>query len=249
MSHILDQIGAGWVGTVLGLLGILLAIYFYWRSKQVVRIAYEIKEGTVVGPAGGWDDYIKVLYHDQVVPRVTASNVMIWNCGNVTVRKSDVLVSDPPLLTLSGKGQILRALVAKTTRDVIGAKAETQDGTEPDSVTLSFDFLGPRDGFFVTVLHTADVRAIDIRGTIIGLHDGFRRVQGRRLDTEGFIPMLLGMIMATVGILFAAPQLLPNFRNDEMILSFVVCLVILRFISSMGYERVGWRRPPNALVK
>ena len=55
MEHILNALAQGWLGTVVGFVGILLAILFYWRSRRQARLGFQRDHVTLVGGGSGSD--------------------------------------------------------------------------------------------------------------------------------------------------------------------------------------------------
>ena len=82
MHDLISFLNQGWVGTAIGILGLVLAIFFYVRSRISGTIAYQSQDVSIVG---GDDSSIptevEVLYRTTPIPKLTSSTVWIWNAG------------------------------------------------------------------------------------------------------------------------------------------------------------------------
>ena len=202
MQEFLSQ---GWVGNIVGIVGLTLAVFFYWRSQIAGIIAIQSHDVSMLG--GGtavFPDGVEVRYRDTSVPRITSSTVWIWNAGRRTVEGSKIVPHDP--LQLRYDGEILNVRIRKVTRDVPRFTARASEESE-QMVRWGFDFLEPSDGFVFEVLHTGSVKAPECTGTVIGLPKGIQyRTRWGKTIPRGRIWILLGI----PGILvFVAMLLVP----------------------------------------
>src|SRR5882724_6034223 len=96
---VLYYVSFGWLGTVVGIVGLILAvvgIVLTLRSRAVARLVYQTRDLVLVGqPDAIPYGEVKILFNDNVVPRVMVSHLAVWNAGNTTIRSNDVVESDP----------------------------------------------------------------------------------------------------------------------------------------------------------
>lgn len=178
MDFVRTLLSQGWVGTVVGLAGILLAIVFYLRSKRKARLAFQHDHVMLVGGRGAaFPGEVEIRFSGMIVPRITASKFVIWNCGNRTIDGSDVVAGDPLRLELPEASRILKHKILRQTRRVNGWKV---DQPAPNRLNLAFDFLDPGDGISVEVIHSEAGNKLDCKGTIKGMPAGMRNY-GRAL--------------------------------------------------------------------
>lgn len=161
-----------WLGTVLGVVGLVAAVFFFLRSRRVTRLAYQVDSYTLLGVDSSiLPSALEIRFSGQSVPRITASRVVVWNAGNTTVVGSDVVESDPLRLELDGEGSILQASIACATRKANDLRLDA--GEKGSSVlVLPFDFLDPEDGAHLRVLHSGGRNALRLTGTIRGMRSG-----------------------------------------------------------------------------
>ena len=103
-----DFLSSPWIGLLVALVGIGVAIIIYFRTKRAPSLAYSQESTTLIGMTGTPpSDSIAILYEGTSVSRVTSSRVIIWNNGNTVLRNSDVVEDDPLRIELVDKGSIL----------------------------------------------------------------------------------------------------------------------------------------------
>lgn len=227
MSKILDTLGASWIGTLVGIAGILIGLILYRRSRLGGYIAFQTRGSRLIGSSGSQlEGDVTVQFRGETVPRITLSEIAFWNAGYATLRGADIAERDPIRATLGPSSKILRLDIVAVTRDVCGISV-TDQGHE---LQFSFDFLDPGDGARLEVLHTDTCRHLDLEGTIRGAPKSVRdwgvirptvaqiRVapSGRQLPLgwlmDGRIPRI-AYFMGLSGILMmAAAFLTPHLR-------------------------------------
>src|SRR5882724_5819984 len=108
----------GWVGSVIGLVGILagLAIAYYYRARP--RLASQVNSLELLGNNPVLPKEIEFLFRGQKVAKVTLSRVAMWNMGNTTLRGEQIVRTDPLRVVTSEGSQILEVRVLSRTREV-----------------------------------------------------------------------------------------------------------------------------------
>lgn len=243
------------VGTVLGIVGIGLALYTYFRAKHVSRVSYGMRETEVIGtPEAAFTDQLTVLFRGSPVPRLTTTNLKLWNSGNVTIRSDDFAAGDPLTLTAGAHGEILQVVLVRQTRPVNGAWVIQSDAT---TAHLGFEFIDPNDGFEIRVVHTEHVNVMGIKGTVIGLPGGLSRVDETNSLKE--ILFFLGVILVPIAIFSAGLTWVLGVQgSNEVVVRnsheffvffgsiFAFSVVMVAVIRRMP-KRFGWRREPRGL--
>ncbi len=171
VNRILELLEYGWIGTLVGLLGIVLAVYFYLRSRVGACLAQQHEEVRLIGGGGAtFPEEVEVRFHDTVVPQITSTKIWIWNAGVLTIRGADIVASDPLRVEFDDGTSVLKASILKQSRPVLG----TQVGRAPDEsrVLITFDFLDRSDGLLLEVLHSGAVGNFRLVGTLRGIPRG-----------------------------------------------------------------------------
>lgn len=171
LSSALEFLGRGWVGTLVGIAGVVAAIIIFFRTRRRTRFSYFQVGDRLLGLAGaGLPEGITAQYRGEPISNLTRSLIVLWNDGENTIAGTDVVEGDALRLRLKKEGNILTATVLKQTREV--CQLVTQINDLRTEVRLPFSFLDARDGASVEVLHTSTCRHLDVLGTIRGLPEG-----------------------------------------------------------------------------
>lgn len=215
LDTVLNALAPGWVGSSIGLLGIIAAVVTYLLTRQRTSLVYRHTGDRLLGlKDGGLPADITVQYRNQDIPRLTRSIVVMWNAGEKTISGTELVKSDPLRLLIPEDGRILSVTVLRVSREVIDFKCLTVE-TKPNEVGIEFAFLDPADGAAIEVLHTSEARNVEVHGTIRGLPKGIRnlgaifgrRVIGsamRRTMPRFMSPKVLGWVVVAIGAIFAA---------------------------------------------
>jgi hypothetical protein len=172
MQSVIDVLSLGWLSTLVGVVGIVLAVVFYLRSKRKTSLAFQHDHVTLVGRRGAaFPAEVEIRFSGVSVPRITATKVVIWNCGDRTISGSDLVAEDSLRVEVPQEARILSYSILQQTRTVNGWKIDQPSSSR---LNLSFDFIDPRDGINLEVLHTAPVSRIDLKGTIKGMPTGIK---------------------------------------------------------------------------
>lgn len=209
----------GWMGSLIGLSSILIAIVIYLRSRHHPHIAYEIQSirllRSAVNPSGkeskaksisiyrgGLPEGVEVFCHGVKVNQLVRSTIILWNSGNQTFRKADLVDSDPLRVEIPS-GRILSSRITSVTRSVNAFNVLIQE-SNPSLASISFDYMDPRDGATIELVHTSEANPI-LLGTIRGLPRGPRAVEISSSDNPlGAITMALSQRTLAPYVLGAA---------------------------------------------
>lgn len=228
LSNALDALAPGWVGSIIGLLGIVAAVVMYFLSRQRTLLVYRHTGERLLGlKDSGLPAHITVQYRGQHIPRLTRSIVVIWNAGEKTIAETDLIKSDPLRVALREEGEVLSATVLKASRDVIEFRC-SQDPSRPKHINLGFAFLDMSDGAVIEVLHTSESRYVDVLGSIRGIPRGvgnLGRIVGRRAVRSalplklsprwiGWIALALGVTLAIFGVLLPFSGLIESSKTS-----------------------------------
>lgn len=193
-----------WVGSILAIFGILISYMFYIYSRRRRLLRYSQSGERLLGlTAAGLPEGVTVLYRGDNIPRLTRTIFWLWNDGERTFRRSDLVANDRLRLEISGVGGILTAKVLKQARDVCDFDV-VLDPEDPMKIFISFEFLDKKDGAVLEILHSSDQYLMKIRGTIIGLPSGPHSV----LPPSG---TFFNDFFSRLARIFARFRLLPGF--------------------------------------
>jgi hypothetical protein len=269
MEFLKTTLGAGWIGTVLGVVGIALAIYFYTRTKPSRRILYQTGGVKLIGEHGELPNEVTVSFREVPVRALTTSTIVVWNGGNITIDGDSIVRTDPLRFCFGTEAHILSTEVVKTSRDVVRFTLVTD--ADRTAALLGFDFLDPSDGAVLKILHTGGEVHGEPKGTIKGMPLGLldagsvippERKRGRRgvvtfirhRKAVSIITVVIGALVTGMGLfpefvlkLFpllgkAEPAFSPDVTSWP-----AVAIGLLYFGMGVSILYTGWRRHPKSL--
>ncbi|ROQ49640.1 hypothetical protein EDF85_2423 [Pseudomonas putida] len=173
----LSFLSPGWVGSIIGLLGLISVPIVYFLTRQRTSLSYAYLGEHLLGSASdALPSGISVHYHGTNIPRLTKSVIVLWNTGENTISGDDLVGLDPLRFHVGYDGAILSVMILKSTRVVNGFWVQTPTMEAPNESVMGFGFLGSGDGVVVEILHTSAKRHAEIRGTLRGLPKGLKSV-------------------------------------------------------------------------
>ncbi len=196
----------GWVGSFIGIFGIILAIYFYVKSQRSIRLSAQISRLTIIGQhVTNVPQDVKITYKGGEIQQLSKTNVILWNDGTETINGTSIVESAPICIFFDKKTTILRSQIVKESRKVNNAHSNLIDG-DSKKVKVTFDFLDPKDGINIEILH--DSKSIpQISGTVRGLPSGIKIVSATNLfektpTTKVLAPKFVLGLSALIGFAF-----------------------------------------------
>jgi hypothetical protein len=163
------------IGSIIGLIGIILAIIFYYRGKEQAMPSYAtLKYLLISPPKRHLPEKVKIEYDGDPISTLSTATILFWNRGRKTLDGADIATSNPVRFHFaSGAADVsvldIRSLLM--TRQEIGVSAQI----EGSAINVSFDFLDRGDGFSLEVFYAGDARTeITCPGTIKGVPRGAR---------------------------------------------------------------------------
>ncbi|WP_213150463.1 hypothetical protein [Stutzerimonas balearica] len=168
-----DFLNQGWVGSLIGVAGILAGLFFSYKfSRKSPRPAYQRSYLTLLGKEeDNLPDEVEVFYQGSKVERLTKSKIVFWNDGNEVLERSKFVSSDPVTVAFPQGTNILSYHVVKPTREVINFSVN-KVLSENNSLRIEFDYLDPKDGAVIEILHDGAAKYPMITGSFMGVPKG-----------------------------------------------------------------------------
>lgn len=170
MQKFLDALSPGWIGTLIGIIGLVIAIATYLLTRKRSILSYSTKEISLIGTSDAkFSSDLTIQYKGINIPRLTKLIIVFWNDGENTITKNEIAAKEPLRIVTNDENSILSISILKSSRDITGIEYYF---ITPQRACLSFDFLDHNDGCTLEILHTGNIRSINILGTIIGMPSG-----------------------------------------------------------------------------
>jgi len=167
---VLDFLSKGWVGSILGFLGIVLAIWFYLKSIRTPKATVHIDASRMVGwgKAGDLPEGVSVSFRDVNVPRISRVLIRLWNAGSATLESNLIPSGEPLRLELSSKdSRILTGVLLKQTRQANNFSVRV-DPDNSSVLLINFNYFDPGEGVLIGMLHTDSESTPIFKGIVKG---------------------------------------------------------------------------------
>jgi hypothetical protein len=161
------------VGVALSVAGLVLtwwlSRHYYRRGAVVRRTSYQAQSLTVISSNVTGIPGLTVRYsgHGEPVDNFTVSRFLFWNAGTEPIRKQDVPATAPLAIVAKGGTKILEWGIVKQNNTANGW--DIQRNQDKTRLRVSFEFLDPKDGIQLFILHTGTGQDdLTMEGNIVG---------------------------------------------------------------------------------
>lgn len=152
IDNLKNILGSGSIGTLIGVVGLAFAIVT-WNISRRRKELFAIKRTYQIINKGVYTiQKLKILFDEKPVEDLTITNFTIWNKGNGTIEK-DNIVTDYPLCIASKNSKESRILNAEIIEQSEPANKFSIE-TNPDKVVLDFDYVDKNDGVTIQIIHS-----------------------------------------------------------------------------------------------
>ncbi|HEW79214.1 MAG TPA: hypothetical protein ENH34_04515 [Phycisphaerales bacterium] len=157
----------GILSLFIGLIGIVLAIYFHNAARENRKLRLYLNQATNIIVKSGETSNLSVSFKgERVTSDVTARQVAIWNAGKKSIKLNNIL---KPVVLNTGGCQILEANVMKESREgIVNTKLDASE-FESGNMGISWDILEEDDGCIIQLIYAGgpDI-PIEVKGVIEG---------------------------------------------------------------------------------
>lgn len=175
---------------------------------------------------------LKITYKDIPLKSLAQSYVYIWNSGNEIIDKGDLQTIKPLQLFMSDYDQVFEYKIRKVTREVISPSLL-------DNKEIFFEYLDPKDGFVMEILHSShETKKLRLDGVVKKINQ-IKKIKAKENEVSklerkekvkkkiskiipviAYLPLILGVIMISVGILFEPESVLieKQVSNDRSLI-------------------------------
>lgn len=189
------------VSLSIGLLSILLAVTFYFKSKRTKIISYAKRSYRIITNRFSNIEGVKVLLFDKEVETVTSTRIAIWNGGSKTIYDTDVATLNPIIVSAIDNERIYKSTIIEVSNDSSNiSMSEVQN--QPNAWKLDFEYIDPGDGAVIEIIHNGTEES-DF--SIDGKLKGGKLRKSLETKEEDQNPVPVGPGMATI------PSFTPSF--------------------------------------
>lgn len=159
---------------LVGIVGLILAIGFYLKSRKMKIPCYASRSINVVRDLISKFETLEIRYSGATIENLTITKLAFWNAGQETINNSDIASADPLLVRAKEEYKILDAKViyARNAPNQFSIALEESQKL----LSLSFDYLDREEGAVIQIIHTGTENDhIEVSGTIKGAGKLHRR--------------------------------------------------------------------------
>ncbi len=151
----------------LAVLGILVAIFIYYKTSKKREPVYLIKNISLLDEHVNELRPIEVTYEKSKIKNLSVAHIAIWNAGKETVNKSDFAKSDPLRVVSSNNHKILDAMIVSQPEPTNAFKVSLLGKSLKKRVKIDFDYFDLNQGIVLKVYHTGNSKEdITVCGTV-----------------------------------------------------------------------------------
>lgn len=240
------------LGTLIGIVGIVLSIYIYHESREYPQLSYFVHPVKASVLKAGQASKLRCDFEGQsITSDITVAQVAVWNQGKKSIKRDNIL--KPVVLYLTNGSPILEAILRKQSRDVVNLELDRKELSN-GRLIVSWAILEKNDGAIIQLTYAggpevpilldgivegqANVERVDYSGKLPSPEEQYRsRTQGDHLFRWILLGMALLLIITSVGLL---KRLSPSdrvgfvFHIMGIIIGFaaIVVLVVFRVLST-----------------
>ncbi|MBL4282375.1 hypothetical protein [Vibrio fluvialis] len=211
MESIFNFFNQGWVGSLIGIVGVVFGIvgmFSYKFSKSTAKPSFQTSSLSLLGSRDdNLPEDVTVLYKGTKVERLSKSTIVIWNNGTEVLNGEDIVDSDPVRFSFPEGSNILSYNIVKITRDTNKVSLKKEEATE-NELYIQFSYLDPKDGATIEILHDSEDSHPLVKGTIKGLPKGVENLgrfyRNRPLNTNFPFNLLLSNRKMLLGLFIVA---------------------------------------------
>ncbi len=157
----------GILGSIASIIGLLLAVYFYYSSVQQRELTYYVHPAKAI--IARTDQVSRLTFSIDKQPissNVTAAQIAFWNSGRLPIKPENIL--SPFIVKLEEDTPIIEAIIRKQNRDVINVKLN-KDNVDKGEIRIDWDILEKNDGAILQIIFAGGTdKLIKAKGVIEG---------------------------------------------------------------------------------
>ena len=244
--ELIEFLSQGWVGSLIGIIGIVIGYILYRASLIGPRPVFQYRSLNLIEKEKqALPSDVEIFFRGKKVSRLTKTYIIFWNSGKSTLYGKDIVDDDPLRFSFGKDAEILRARIPKITKKMNKFEARINPKS-PNEVIINFDYLDPNDGAVIEILHTSIQRTPECKGTIRGVPKGilnWGRLPYDVLLYEKYLPLRRPMLRKTF-LSVASIIIIVGFLNREWEL---VILGLFYLIFPLAQLWIYRRRYPKSL--
>ena len=164
---------------LIAIIGVITAVFFYYRGKKVKSPCYAIRSFNIVRDLVSKIESLEMLYDGKPIRNLTVTKIAFWNAGRDTINNEDIPTTEPLIIRIGRGCKILDAKIHSVKNPANRLFISTSD--DQLSCKIEFEYLDKGEGGVFQLIHT-DINDINIE--VQGL------IKGAGSPTKKYIPKI-----------------------------------------------------------
>lgn len=192
----------GWLGFLLGILGLVFGYFSYKRGKRDPHISFERSTKTLIsGVPKSLKTRVAISIDGIPSTDLLSTRLVVWNSGSAAVTINSFPQGGELLIKSSSIEEILGFDILKATNSLNHARLKKLT----DGIAIEFNYFNPRDGIIIDILHGSRTGEIYLDGVLLGQQNGisYEGGVGNMSAEEVTVRRLIGDIFyGSFGLIF-----------------------------------------------
>ncbi|RJX41044.1 hypothetical protein D3P09_03260 [Paenibacillus pinisoli] len=253
----MEFLNEGYIGVIIGVIGIILSVYFYRKSLNRPRPAYQMASMRVIEEVSDSNGNIEIMFNGSKVDRVVKTQVAFWNAGSNTINSHDIVERDPIIIMYSEDSKILNYNIISISRSVNLFRAIINENS--NQVEVTFDFLDPSDGAIIEIIHNDNKLFPRVTGTIKGNMKGITDYgklaypllnRGKRkIGSDFYAASSIMMMSIYLGLMYFFPDEIRSNPNTSAVILIISLFGVLTCLMLLIFGLIRRRKFPERRFK
>lgn len=139
------------------------AVFTWFKGKKRREISFVLSTFGIVRGGVNVIEGFKLLYDNVEIENLTVSKLAIWNSGNETINSADIVTAKPLRISCT---EDMRILSSKIITENEESNLFHICYIDEKNVNIVFDYIDPKNGVVVQLLHTGYAKDINVEGKI-----------------------------------------------------------------------------------
>ncbi len=221
------------ISLLIGVLGIILSLLFYFNGKKIKSISYSIAETpSLIFDSQNSTSAIKLYEKDTILIKrnVYLLTGTIWNSGNLPIDKTDVRI--PITLNLNKSDRILDFSVTKQKDASIASFVLNKIGN--NILKLDWKYFDPNFGFSFQIIYEGDIsNNFQLYGKILDISNFHKESIAK--ESEGFwdwkMFFIIAFFLGSIIVAFFEKSKHGKPKTSTLIIIVLYLLLILLILS------------------
>lgn len=185
------------VGSLAGIVGVSLGIYFYVQSSRHRDLTYLVHPAKAVVVKTGQASKLTVLVEGkEVLSDITVAQIAFWNAGNEPIRREHML--RPFVIRTETGVPIIEATIRKTSREVVSLELDRSRAPE-GRIAASWNILERDDGGIIQVVFAGGPDTAISATAVIEGQPQIRQIRASEFSPGGLLYESPNVFLRTMG--------------------------------------------------